>query len=133
MVSDPSIRLERYLHLAAADLLAHRDRLRHRAVRKAPTAEVVDRADARILVERCDRTDEVGAVDVVADLLAAVAEDPVRRAGHRAAHQVREEAVELGARVMWAGQASAPKADRRNTEIAPVLLDQQVGGRLGDA
>ncbi len=51
-------------------------------------------------------------MDVVADLLAAVAEDRVGLAGHRAAHQVGEEAVQLGRRVVGPGEAPAAKAHR---------------------
>ena len=65
--------------------------------------------------------------------LPLVAEDRVRLTGDRAAHQVGEEAVQLGARVVGAGQAAAAKADGRHLEVAAVLLDQQVGGDLRDA
>ena len=72
-------------------------------------------------------------MDVVADLLAAVAEDRVALARDGALHQVGEEAVKLRAGVVWAGQAAAAKAHRRDLEVAPVLLDHQVGGGLRDA
>ena len=72
-------------------------------------------------------------MDVVAHLLAPVAEDRVGLAGHRALHQVGEEAVQLRAGVLGAGQAAAAEADRRHVEVAAVLLHQQVGGRLRDA
>ena len=41
--------------------------------------------------------------------------------------------MQLGARVVRAGQAAAPEADRRHAEVAAVLLDEQVGRRLGRA
>src|SRR5579884_4133976 len=62
---------ERPVELAAGDLLAQLDRLEHRAVRLAPAADVVDRPGPRRPPERVERGDEVGRVDVVADLLAA--------------------------------------------------------------
>ena len=72
-------------------------------------------------------------MDVVAHLLAAVAEDRVGLAGHRAPHQVGEEAVQLRAGVVGAGQAAAAEADRRHLEVAPVLLHEQVGRGLRHA
>ena len=84
-------------------------------------------------MESRERRDEIGGVDVVAHLLAAVAEHGVRLAGHRAAHQIGEEAVQLRARVVGAGQAAAAKADGGHVEVAPVLLHEQVGRRLRDA
>ena len=41
--------------------------------------------------------------------------------------------MQLGAGVLGAGQAAAAEADGRHLEVAAVLLDQQVGGGLGDA
>ena len=72
-------------------------------------------------------------MDVVAHLLAPVPEHGVGLAGDRAAHQVGEEAVELRAGVVGAGQAAAAERDGRHVEVAPVLLHEQVGGGLGDA
>src|SRR5680860_280832 len=103
----------------------------HAAPRAA--ADVVDGGGAGGGVESGEGGDQVGAVDVVAHLLAGVAEDGVGGAGRGALHQVGEEAVQLGAGVLGAGQAAAAEADRRHPEVAAVLLDQQVGGGLGDA
>ena len=57
-------------------------------------------------MEGVERGHEVGAVDVVADLLTVVAEDRVRLAGHRAPHQVGEEPVELAP--AWLGPVRQP-------------------------
>src|SRR5438067_7575782 len=100
--------------LAPCDPLAGLDRLEHRAVGVPPAAHVVDGGLARGALELDDRLDEVGRVDVVADLLAAVAEDRVALARDGALHQVGEEAVKLRAGVVWAGQAAAAKAHRRD-------------------
>ena len=54
-------------------------------------------------------------------------------AGDGAAHQVRQEAVQLRAGVVRAGEAPAAEADGRHVEVAAVLLDEQVGRGLGDA
>src|SRR5207248_1146252 len=104
------------LELAPGDLLAELDRLEHRAVAGAAAADVVDGCDARALAELVEGGDEIGTVDVVAHLLAAVAEDGVGPRGDDAAHQVSEEAVQLGAGVVRPRQAAAAEADRRNVE-----------------
>jgi hypothetical protein len=132
VIADPVLVAELPVELAAGDPLAGLDRLQHRAVGEAPAADVVDRRRLRVGGKGEEGVDEVGAVDVVAHLLAAVAEDGVVLAGHRALHQVGEEPVQLGAGVLGAGQTAAAEADRRQPEVAAVLLDQQVGGRLGD-
>ena len=133
MVADPRLLAHLPAQLAAGDPLADLDRLQHRAVAEAPAADVVDGGGARGPAEGVEGGDQVGAVDVVADLLAVVAEDGVRSAGDGALHQVGEEAVQLGAGVLGAGQAAAAEGDGRHVEVAPVLLHQQVGRRLGDA
>ena len=128
-------RVELPVELSPGDLLAERDRLEHRAVAVPARRRCCRRPPARgLVVERGERPNEVGAVDVVAHLLAAVAVDRVALAGDRAAHQVREEAVQLRAR-RGSGPVRQPprKHDRRHVEVAPVLLHEQVGGRLRDA
>ena len=120
--------------VAAGDPLAGGDRLaasssstraRRRGCRRRPTRGARWKASNALTTS--------AAVDVVAHLLAAVAEDRVRLAGDGAAHQVGEEAVQLRAGVLRAGQAAAAEADGRHVEVAPVLLHHQVGGGLRDA
>ncbi len=84
-------------------------------------------------MEDVERRHQIGGVDVVADLLAAVAEHRVRLAGHRAAHEVGQEAVKLRPGMVGPGEATPPEAHGRHAEIAAVFLDEQVGGRLGHA
>ena len=72
-------------------------------------------------------------MNVVTHLLAAVPVHGVALPGDRAAHQVGEEAVQPRPRVVGAGEAAAAKADRRDAEITPVLLDEQICGRLRHA
>ena len=69
-------------------------------------------------------------MDVVAHLLAAVAEHRVGRAHHGAAHEIREEAVERGARVTGAGETATTKDRRAHAEVASVLLHHDVGRDL---
>ncbi len=84
-------------------------------------------------MERLKRRDQIGRMDVVAHLLAAIAEHGVVLARHRAAHQVREEPVQLRARVIRTCEAAAAEADGGHVEVTPVLLHEQIRGRLGDA
>src|SRR5438105_9759917 len=100
---------------------------------RAAAAEVVDGRDARLLVEGQHRGADVIRVDVVADLLALVAEDSVRPALADRPGEIGEEPVELGARVVWTGQAAAAEAGGRQAEVAAVLLHEQVGRGLRDA
>ena len=69
-------------------------------------------------------------VDVVADLLALVAEDAVGAALEAALDEVAEEAVQLDAGVVGAGEAAAAEAAGGHAEVAAVLLHHDVGGDL---
>src|SRR6266498_2211716 len=82
------------LDILRGDVLAQRDRLEHRAVAVARTTHVVHLGFAGRAIELMERRDKVGAVDVVADLLALVAEDRVGLAGAHAFHQICQKAVE---------------------------------------
>ncbi len=77
-----------------------------------------------------ERGDEIGGVNVVADLLAAISVHRVGIAGHRAAHQVGQESVQARPSVIWAGETAAAEANGRHAEVSPVFLDEQVSSRL---
>ena len=74
--------------------------------------------------------DEIGAVDIVANLFLLVAEDGVWSFGDGALHEVGEKAVELRARVIRAGEAAAAKAGGFHAEVAAVFLDKKIGGKF---
>src|SRR5688500_15699028 len=74
-------------HRFTADRGDALERLEDRARIAAPAAEVVDLADPRVLPKRLDEPGHVARVDVVADLLALVAEDLVRAPFEIAANQ----------------------------------------------
>ena len=59
--------------------------------------------------------------------LPLVAEHGVGRAGHGAFHQIGQEAVQLRAAVVGAGQAAAAEAGRLHAEVAAIFLHQHVG------
>src|SRR4051794_6237053 len=130
MVANARLRSHLPLELTISDPLARGDRLEHRAIRVTPPTDVVDGGGTGRLAEGLEGGDQVRAVNVVADLLAGVAEDGVWRAGYDALHQVGEEAMEFGAGVLGPGETAAAKANRGHVEVAPILLYQQIGCRL---
>ncbi len=69
-------------------------------------------------------------VNVVAHLLALVAEDGVLALFQVALDEVAQEPVKLDPRVIGSRQASAAQRAGRHTEIASVLLHHDVGGNL---
>ena len=75
----------------------------------AAAAGVIDFTDTRLLEKLPEHFDQVVAVDVVAHLFAFVAKDAIRRAVHRATHEISEKAVQFGARVRRTGEAAAAK------------------------
>jgi len=89
-------------HLFAGDTLAHGNCFENRAAVRASPADVVDTRGSRCTVKLRERAHEVGAVDVVAHLLAAVAVDGVRLPGYGAPHEIRQEAVKLSTGVVGA-------------------------------
>ena len=72
-------------------------------------------------------------MDVIAHLLALISIDRVWTPFHRAQHQVGEETVQLGAAMRRACRAAAPENARTYTEIAAILLHQNVGCHLAGA
>src|SRR5215510_3316381 len=99
----------RPVDLASAQLLAHPYRLEHRTVAEATASDVVDLSDTRLGEEFAERADKVGAVNVVAHLLALVSVHDVRGPGHRALHQIRKKPVELRARMVRTGETASPE------------------------
>ena len=95
-------------------------RLRHEldALQKAgsvrrPATQVVDLTGMRILCERPDRFHDVGAVQLVAYLLALVAVDRVLAPTKRNRDEVLEESVQLDARVLRDAALEEMKATLR--------------------
>src|SRR5258706_553975 len=88
------------------NLFAKRDCFHHGAVAIPPAADVVDLAGAGFLEELMEGADEIGAVDVVANLLFLVPEDGIGGLGDRTLHQVGEKTMQLGARMIGSGQAA---------------------------
>ena len=96
-------------------------------------ADIVHLSLAGILVEMPEGGNQVVAVDIVAHLLALVAEDGVGPAGDGAPDQVGEKAVQFGARMGRACQAAAAEGAGLQTEVATVFLGHDIGGHLGSA
>src|SRR5881296_199371 len=118
-------------YLVAGARLQEVDGLKHRAVRVAPATRVVDLAWPRITVVMPEHVDDVVGVKVVTDLLPLVPEHLVGQTGDGTPGQVGKEAVHLGRRVPWTGDAPAAKAHRPHAKVATVLLDEDIGGQLG--
>ena len=108
-----------------------RERLEDRARIGLAAAEVVDLAAARRLDERGDEARDVERVDVVADLLALVAEDRVLR-GPRGCTSPGSCRKPCSSTPEWfgPGQAAAAQAAGRHAEVAAVLLHHHVGRDL---
>src|SRR5690606_7814723 len=105
----------------------------HGTVAVPSSTHVVDLRLPRCAEELHEGGDEIRAVDVIAYLLAAVAEYGIGCAGDGAAHEIAQEAVQFGGGVTRAGEASAAEAGGAHTEIAAVLLDHDVGRHLARA
>src|SRR6478735_2895605 len=131
VIADPIAVVQVPIELTPGDLLTELDRLEHRAVAVAASTDVVDRRHSRSPVKGLECGHEICRMNVVAHLLAAIAEHRVGLSRHRAAHQVGEEAVELRSGVIWAGEAAAAKACSGHFKVAAVLLHEQVSRRLG--
>src|ERR1051325_5808326 len=72
-------------------------------------------------------------MNVIAHLFAFVSKHLVGLALQVALDEVAEETVEFDAAVIRPGQAPAAQTARLHAEIASVLLDHDVAGRLGGA
>jgi hypothetical protein len=118
------------LQPAPTQFLQPLDRFEHGDAVAAAAAEVVDGSGNRALAERHDRRADVVGVNVVADLLALVAEDPVGTPLSDRARDVREKAVQFGAGVIRSGQTPSPETHGRHAEVAAVLLHQDIPGHL---
>jgi len=88
----------------------------------AAAAHVVDLAGAGVGSESLDSTDNVVAMNIVANLLALVAEDGVLEPGHGRFDEIRKKAVQLDAGVRRAGEAAAAENADVHFEVAAVFL-----------
>ncbi len=96
-------------------------------------ADIIDLPDPRGGDELLDEAADVEGVDVVADLFALIPEDFVFAAFEVAFDEIAQEAVQLDAGVVGAGEASAAQTTGGYAEVASVFLDHDVGGDFGSA
>src|SRR5579864_911645 len=96
-------------------------------MRVPAAAHVVNLAATGGLEKLPECFNKIEAVDIVTHLLALVAEDAVWLAVNHAFHQVRQETVQFRTGMARPCQATAAEANRFHSEIAPVLLDHDVG------
>ena len=104
--------------------LAAGDRLQHRAAGCATAPDVVYLAGSRGLEEGPEGARQVARMEVVANLLAPVADHPVRPVFDRAAHQIGEEAVKHRGGMPRTRDAAAAEARRVHAKVASVFLYQ---------
>ena len=97
-----------HVHLLAGAAARRGDRFQHRAVAVPAAAGVVDLAGPRGLVELPEHVDQVAGVDVVADLLALVAEDRVGLA-----RSARTSPGRRGSRAAWCPSGPGRSGSRR--------------------
>src|SRR5438874_8251420 len=71
---------------AAADFFTKRNRFQYRAIAKAPTADVINFRDARLIDEGSKRFHQIEAVNVIAHLFALVTEDAIGAADDATLH-----------------------------------------------
>src|SRR5262249_26229669 len=102
------------------------DGLEERDAVRAPPAGVVYSRGSRPFCKGQSGSADVVGVDVVADLFPLVSVDPVDEALTYRARDVREEAMELGSRVVSAGNTTGPERDGGHVEVAAVFLYEQV-------
>lgn len=83
--------------LVARNALAQIDCLKHGSVAHPAAADIVHFLGPRSSKVGIKTVDEVGGMDVIADLLALVAINLIRSVGRYAAHEISEEAMQLRA------------------------------------
>ena len=121
------------VQLFPGHLLDFADGFEHRNAVLAAAAEVVDLAGARIGGEFLNRAHHIVAMNIVANLLALVAEDGIGSAGNGHLHQVGKKAVKFDAGVRRPGEAAAAENTDLHSEIAAVFLGHQVRRRFRGA
>jgi hypothetical protein len=72
-------------------------------------------------------------MDVIADLFALLAINPVKLPFDIAFDEIAQEAVRFHAAVVWASEAAAPETAGFHSEIAAILLHQDIGGNFRGA
>ena len=81
------------VHFATGDLLRHRDSFEHGTIRKTAATNVVDHSRSGRLEKPVERSHQVRAVHVVANLFAFIAKNGIAGPGNVTFHQVGEKAM----------------------------------------
>ena len=115
----------------AAEFCGEGESFQYRTGVTFPAAHIVNFTHAGGREELFDESADVEGMDVVADLLARVAENFVFAAFKVALDEVTEEAVEFDAAVVGAGEAATAEAAGGHGEIASVFLHHDIGGDFG--
>ena len=123
----------RVLLRLAAELFRQRERFQHRAGIPLPAADVVDLALPRCFDESMNEAGDIMGMDVVAHLLALVAEQFVLAPFQIALDEIAEKAVQFDAGVIRPGQAAAAQAAGGHGKVPPVFLHHHIAGHFGSA
>ena len=115
---------------STGNLVDHFNTLKHGGAVLSPSAEVIHLAAPWIVIKRIEGCDNIGAMDLIAHLLALVAEDRVRLRGLCDFHEVGKKTVELDRTVVGAGEAPAAKHPDLHIEVPTILLCHNIGSRL---
>jgi hypothetical protein len=116
------------LHLLARQRLDAIKRLENGARVPASAADVVNHSTAGIAINGLDCPRHIETMDVVANLLALVSEDPINVTVKIRLDQIRQKAVQLDAGVVRAREASTAKAGCAHAKVPTVFLGHHVGG-----
>ena len=126
MVADSIVVAVLIVHFVARNAFANRYGFHHRTVRKTTAACVIDFTLTRICVKSVEHLNQIVAVNIIADLLAFVAENCVLLARYATFHQIRQKAVQFCARVIRPRQATTSENARIHAKIFAVFLNHYI-------
>src|SRR5262249_2552854 len=109
------------------------DGLNDRAIRESSAAYVINRTAARIEKKLPKGGNEIAGMEIVANLLALVADHRIGQFSDGTFDKIGQKAVELCSRVCGTGKATTTETRSMQPEISPIFLNQQVGRKLGNA
>src|ERR1700747_940528 len=112
-------------------LLEKANGFQNRNTVSSASAEVVNLAAPRVLVELEEQPPHITAMDLIAHLFALVAENGVGFAGHGAHDDVRQVAMQFHGRMLRASQAPSAETSDRHAKVPPELLANHIGRDLG--
>jgi len=117
-------------HLLAGQRLCTAEGLENGTGVFPSAAEIVNLSAAGRFNESLDEGRNIMGMNIIPNLLAEIAENPVQTLGDIDLDEVAEKTVQFHSGVMGAGQTSTPEAAGLQTEVAPVFLHHDVSRNL---